>query len=234
MFQRMSGDQRFLVIDDEKQIRRAVAHALESLGGRVSEAATGRDGIDLAAAESPALIVLDLGLPDMDGIDVCRELRGWSETPVLILTARHDEAGTVEALDAGADDYVTKPFSTAELQARARSLLRRAARGASSQGTTIEAGSLRIDLVARTVESRGEPVHLTPIEWELLKTLSSNAGRVLTHEQLFRMVWRGREHGDAQSHLRVHVAHLRRKLEEDAMRPRHIVTELGVGYRFVT
>jgi two-component system KDP operon response regulator KdpE len=229
----MSGDQRFLVIDDEKQIRRAVAHALESLGGRVSEAATGRDGLDVAAAESPALVVLDLGLPDMDGIDVCRELRAWTEAPVLILTARHDEAGTVNALDAGADDYVTKPFSTAELQARARSLLRRAARSASPQGATIEAGTLCIDLLGRTVTAGGEPVHVTPIEWELLKALASSAGRVLTHQQLFRTVWRGREYGDAQAHLRVHVAHLRRKLEQDPMRPQHIVTELGVGYRFV-
>jgi two-component system KDP operon response regulator KdpE len=234
IFHRMSGDLRFLVIDDEKQIRRAVAHALEALGGRVSEAATGREGIDLAAAESPGLIVLDLGLPDMDGIDVCRELRAWSDVPLLILTARHEESVTVSALDAGADDYVTKPFSTSELQARTRALLRRAARATTPQDAVIEAGSLRIDLLARTVESRGARVHLTPIEWELLKALASNAGRVLTHQQLFRMVWRGREFGDAQAHLRVHVTHLRRKLEEDALRPQHIVTELGVGYRFVT
>lgn len=232
----MPGSPHFLVVDDERQIRRAVAHVLEPLNGTVSEAATGREALTLAAAESPALVVLDLGLPDMDGIDVCRELRTWSDTPILILTARHDDQATIAALDAGADDYVTKPFSPPALQARVRALLRRALRsnGPEQGRTVIEAGALRIDLAARTVDRGGERVHLTPTEFDLLATLASNAGRVLTHGFLFTTVWKGRVFGDAQAHLRVHVAHLRRKLEDDPVRPRHLQTELGVGYRFVT
>ena len=172
----------------------------------------------------------------MDGTDVCRELRTWSDAPILILTARHDDQATIAALDAGADDYVTKPFSPPALQARVRALLRRAQRSnGSEQGrTVIEAGALRIDLAARTVDRGGERVHLTPTEFDLLATLASNAGRVLTHGFLFTTVWKGRVFGDAQAHLRVHVAHLRRKLEDDPVRPRHLQTELGVGYRFVT
>lgn len=231
----MSEPLRFLIVDDERQIRRAVAHALEPLGGTCREASTGQEALALAAAESPALVVLDLGLPDVDGTEVCRELRRWSETAILVLTARHEEGATIAALDAGADDYVTKPFSTSELQARVRALLRRSQRGNHAAGARpiVEAGDLRVDMAARLVERRGERVHLTPTEWELLATLAANAGRVLTHQQLFTKVWKGREFGDAQAHLRVHVAHLRRKLEDDPVRPRHLITELGVGYRFV-
>ena len=225
--------ERYLVIDDEKPIRRAVSHALEGLGGTVREAGTAAEGLAMAAAEHPVLVVLDLGLPDRDGIDACRDLRHWSTVPVLVLTARHDEASIVQALDAGADDYVTKPFSTAELQARARAVLRRARRAAAPEATVIDAGNLRIDLAARTVTREGHAVHLTPTEWELLVVLATHADRVLTHAQLFARVWKGREFGDAQAHLRVHMAHLRRKLEADPVRPRHLVTELGVGYRFV-
>lgn len=231
----MSPSRRFLVVDDERQIRRAVAHVLEPLDGKVSEAASGREALTIAAAEQPALVVLDLGLPDMDGTDVCRELRRWSEAPILVLTARHDDEATVAALDAGADDYVTKPFSTPALQARVRALLRRAGRpnAGEPERTAIEAGALRIDLAARTVTRGGERVHLTPTEYDLLATLATHAGRVMTHTQLFSAVWKGRVFGDAQGHLRVHVAHLRRKLEDDPVRPRHLQTELGVGYRFV-
>jgi two-component system, OmpR family, KDP operon response regulator KdpE len=226
---------RFLIVDDERQIRRAVAHVLEPLGGVVREADTGREGLTLAAAESPALVVLDLGLPDMEGMEVCRELRSWSDAAILVLTARHDEQATIAALDAGADDYVTKPFSPPELLARARALLRRAKRqkAGEAERTVIETGELRIDLAAHTVDRGGERVHLTPTEWELLATLATNAGRVMTHQHLFHLVWKGRVFGDAQAHLRVHVAHLRRKLEADAVRPRYLLTELGVGYRFV-
>lgn len=222
-----------LVIDDEPQIRRVVRHALESESGRVLEAATGRDGIDLAAAERPDLIVLDLGLPDMSGEDVCRDVRGWSNAPILVLSARHSDDEKARLLDLGADDYVTKPFSTRELQARVRAQLRRSSMGESRAGAAprIEANGIVIDLAKRSVSRDGQLVHVTPLEWELLRVLATNAGRTLTHRQLFAQVW-ARQHGDAQQHLRVHVASLRRKLEREPVRPRLIVTEPGVGYRF--
>jgi two-component system KDP operon response regulator KdpE len=223
-----------LVVDDEPQIRRAVRNAVADAGVRVLEAATGREGIDLAAAERPDLIILDLGLPDVDGLAVCRELRGWSRAPVLVLSARHSDEEKVRLLDAGADDYVTKPFSTAELLARVRALLRRAAREGSGIGDgRIRSGALVLDLAARTLTVREREVHLTPIEWELLKALATEAGRTLTHQHLFTRVWSGRTAGDAQQYLRVHVAHLRRKIEDDPVRPRYIATEPGVGYRFL-
>ncbi|MDQ3948726.1 MAG: response regulator transcription factor [Gemmatimonadota bacterium] len=221
-----------LVIDDEPQIRRVVRHALEDSDARVLEAATGRDGIDLAAAERPDLIVLDLGLPDMAGADVCRDVRGWSTAPILVLSARHSDDEKATLLDLGADDYVTKPFSTRELQARVRAQLRRARLGHTAEGATrIEADGVVIDLVKRSVSRDADAVHLTPIEWELLRVLATNAGRTMTHRQLFAQVW-ARPHGDAQQNLRVHVASLRRKLEHDPVRPRLIITEPGVGYRF--
>lgn len=222
-----------LVIDDEPQIRRVVRHALESESGRVLEAATGRDGIDLAAAERPDLIVLDLGLPDMSGEDVCRDVRGWSNAPILVLSARHSDDEKARLLDLGADDYVTKPFSTRELQARVRAQLRRSSMGESQAGAAhrIEANGIVIDLAKRSVSRNGQLVHVTPLEWELLRVLATNAGRTLTHRQLFAQVW-ARQHGDAQQHLRVHVASLRRKLEREPVLPRLIVTEPGVGYRF--
>ncbi|HEY7407537.1 MAG TPA: response regulator [Gemmatimonadaceae bacterium] len=224
-----------LIIDDEPQIRRVVRNALAAEYTRVLDAASGTEGIDLAAAERPDLIVLDLGLPDKQGADVCREIRAWSGAPILVLSARHSDHEKVALLDAGADDYVTKPFSPIELQARARALLRRAARERTDGADTrIVSGDLVIDVVARTVTVRGHEVHLTPIEWELLRALASQSGRTLTHRQLFAAAWPGRSHGDAQQYLRVHVAHLRRKLEDDPVRPRYIITEPGVGYRFNT
>ena len=229
----LSSSDHVLVVDDEHQIRRAVVHALEVLGATVLQAGTAREALDMAAARQPVLIVLDLGLPDLDGIEVCREIRRWSHAPILVLTARHDEAATIAALDLGADDSVTKPFSPPELLARARALLRRALSGNNGGTSIVSAGALRIDLAARTVQRDGERVHLTPTEWELLATLAANAGRVLTHRQLFSTVWKGRVFGDAQAHLRVHIAHLRRKLEADPVRSLHLQTELGVGYRFV-
>ncbi len=220
-----------LIVDDEPQIRRVVKRALEGEVGRLLEAGTGSEGIDLAAAEKPGLIVLDLGLPDMPGVEVCREIRQWSSAPIIVLSARHSDQEKALLLDAGADDYVTKPFSTLELAARVRANLRRAQSAPSlDRAQPIGLGGLSIDLVARTLKRGEQPIHLTPIEWELLRTFVLQAGRTLTHRQLFNAVW-GRAYGDPQQYLRVHVANLRRKIEEDAVRPQLIITEPGVGYR---
>jgi two-component system KDP operon response regulator KdpE len=221
-----------LIVDDEPQIRRVVRNALEGEVARVIEAATGSEGIDLAAAEHPAVIVLDLGLPDMPGIEVCREIRKWSTAPILVLSARHADQEKALLLDTGADDYITKPFSTLELTARVRAHLRRAQTAHLSLGPPqpLALGDLTVDLTARTVRRGEESVHLTPIEWELLRTFLTQAGRTLTHRQLFNSVW-GRSFGDPQQYLRVHIANLRRKIEQDAVRPRLILTEPGVGYR---
>jgi two-component system, OmpR family, KDP operon response regulator KdpE len=221
-----------LVIDDEPQIRRVVRNALDGVAGRVVDAATGREGIDLAAAERPVLIILDLGLPDISGAAVCREIRAWCSAPIIVLSARHSDTEKVAMLDAGADDYVTKPFSTVELQARVRAQIRRAAMNDSGDETgVLEGGDLRVDLMRRTLTRAGAPVHLTPTEWDLLRAFVKYAGRTLTHQQIFREVW-GRAAGDAPTYLRVHIANLRRKIEADAMRPTLILTEPGVGYRF--
>lgn len=220
-----------LVIDDELQIRRVVRNTLEQDGLRVLEAGTGREGADLAAAQRPDLIVLDLGLPDMTGLAVCQELRAWSRAPVLVLSARHSDTEKATLLDAGADDYVTKPFSPVELRARVRAQLRRARLAGGPEVTCVRTGELAIDLERRAVSRAGVAVHLTPTEWSLLRVLVANRGRTLTHGALFAEVW-GHAHGDAQQHLRVHVASLRRKLESDAVRPQHLITEPGVGYRF--
>lgn len=227
-----------LVIDDEPQIRRAVRHALADAATgvgadtRVVEAGGAREGLDQAVSERPDLVVLDLTLPDGTGIDVCRDLRSWSEVPILVLSARHADEEKATLLDAGADDYLTKPFSTLELQARVRALLRRSAHVGDGQ-TSIKSGALVIDLAARTVTCGGKELHLTPIEWDLLRVMATDAGRTLTHQQLFKKVWSGRSHGDAQKYLRVHIANVRRKIERDVLRPQYIITEPGVGYRFV-
>ncbi len=220
-----------LVVDDEPPIRRVVRNAVADDFDRVLEAATGREAIDLAAAERPALIVLDLGLPDLPGIQVCREIRSWLSAPILVLSARHADTEKVELLDAGADDYITKPFSTVEFQARVRALLRRVTQ-TSEVPLQITFGDFLMDLSARTLTRHGEVVHLTPTEWDLLRTLATKAGKVLTHQQLFNAVWSGRSHGDAQQYLRVYIANLRRKIEDDSLRPRFVITEPGVGYRF--
>ena len=221
-----------LVIDDEPQIRRVLRNALTESGARVLEASNGQEAIDCAASQRPSLLILDLGLPDMNGISVCLEVRRWSNAPIVVLSARHSDAEKVALLDAGADDYVAKPFSTAELLARVRAQLRRA----STARVPTEAGPLRfddlqIDVSARSVRRGEEEIHLTPIEWDLLRAFVKFAGRTLTHQQIFREVWRNPV-GDAQAYLRVHVANLRRKLESDSLRPRLIITEPGVGYRF--
>ena len=220
-----------LVVDDEPQIRRAVRNTLAADFARVIEASKAAAAIDLAAAERPAFVVLDLGLPDGAGIAVCRELRKWLDAPILVLSARHADAEKVALLDAGADDYVTKPFSPDELKARVRAHLRRAGVNASNlpNGATTR-GDLVIDLDARVVRRAGAVVHLTPTEWDLLRVLLVQSGRTLTHRQLFAAVW-GNGSGDAQQYLRVHVAALRRKLEADPVHPRFIHTEPGIGYR---
>jgi two-component system KDP operon response regulator KdpE len=221
-----------LVIDDEPQIRRVVRHALADDFDRVLEAASGTAGIDLAAAERPSLIVLDLGLPDMGGVEVCAEIRKWSDAAILVLSARHSDQEKVALLDAGADDYVTKPFSTIELKARVRALLRRSTARGPRGATTIQCGELKVDLDARTLTRGGALLHLTPTEWELVRVLMTNSGKTMTHRQLFSAVWAGRAYGDAQQYLRVHVANVRRKIEPDPLSPRYIFTEPGVGYRF--
>ena len=223
-----------LVIDDELQIRRVVRNAVEPGMGAVLEAGTGREGIDIAAAERPQLVVLDLGLPDMDGAAVCREIRSWSSAPIIVLSARHSPQEKAALLDAGADDYITKPFSTIELQARLRAALRRARlTPLSPTDTPIVVDGLTIDLVKPSLTRNGVVVHLTKTEWDLLRTLTRHTGRTMTHRQIFAEVW-GKSYGDAQQYLRVHIRSLRRKIESDPVRPRLIVTEPGVGYRFET
>ena len=201
------------------------------MADRLLEAPTGREGIDLAATARPDLIILDLGLPDLAGLDVCREIRSWSRAPIVVLSARHADAEKVQLLNAGADDYVTKPFSTSEFVARVGALLRRARLPAAEDVPTIvEACGLTIDLVHRRVTRAGVPIRLTPIEWDILRTLVASAGRTLTHQQIFDAVW-GAASGSPQQYLRVHVTNLRRKVEANAARPELIVTEPGVGYR---
>jgi two-component system, OmpR family, KDP operon response regulator KdpE len=217
-----------LIIDDEPQIRRAVKNALAGIVGRTAEAATGQEGLDIAAAEQPGLIILDLGLPDVSGISVCTDLRRWSNAAVIVLSARHTPDEKALLLDAGADDYMTKPFSTVELQARVRAQLRRSA--AAKPDAVVSFGDMVIDSAARTLTRNGEIIHLTPTEWDLLRTFVANIDKTLTHRQLFGAVW-GRSPGDPQQYLRVYVANLRRKLERDPVRPQFIVTEPGVGYR---
>ena len=218
-----------LVVDDELQIRRAVRRALEGAGHRVVDADSGTEAMELAAAERPALIVLDLGLPDMPGIELCRRLRAQGAGAILVLSARHDDAEKVALLDAGADDYVTKPFSTVELQARVRALLRRARRDDPTE-TTLSLAEVELDFAKPAASRAGATVHLTKTEWALLRTLAAHLGRTLTHRQLWLAVW-GPAHGDPAQHLRVHVRAIRRKLEADPVRPALLVTEPGVGYR---
>ena len=220
-----------LIVEDDTPIRRALRNALSDVADRILEAPTGRDGLDLAATERPDLIVLDLGLPDRQGVDVCREIRSWSRAPIVVLSARHSDEEKVQLLNTGADDYVTKPFSAPEFAARVRAQLRRA-RLPAQEGVpaVITAYGLTIDLMGRRVTRRKIAIRLTPIEWEILRTLISNAGRTLTHQQIFEAVWGGGA-GNAQQYLRVHITNLRRKIEANHARPELIVTEPGVGYR---
>ncbi|HXC25256.1 MAG TPA: response regulator transcription factor [Gemmatimonadaceae bacterium] len=221
-----------LIVDDDPPIRQAARHALAPLGRPMLEAATGRSAIDAVVTVHPALIVLDLSLPDIDGLEVCREIRRTSSSPIIVLSARHTDDEKVRLLDAGADDYMTKPFNPAELIARARVHLRRDATILSAGPKLVRSGDLVIDFVQRTVTRAATPIRLTPIEWNLLRVLASQAGRVLTHGQIFTAAW-GKEYGNAEGSLRVYVTKLRRKIESDPGRPTVIITEAGVGYRFV-
>jgi two-component system, OmpR family, KDP operon response regulator KdpE len=222
-----------LVIDDEPQIRRVVRNALAAEDTKVLEATSGTEGIDTAASERPDLIILDLGLADVPGVTVCHEIRKWSDVPIIVLSARHADTEKVELLDAGADDYITKPFSTSELKARVRAQLRRARTSPPGPGDApIEVDGVTIDLAKPSLSRGGNVVHLTRIEWDLLRTLVRHAGRTLTHKQIFDAVWGSSSYGDAQQYLRVHIRSLRRKIESDPVRPKLIITEPGVGYRF--
>jgi two-component system, OmpR family, KDP operon response regulator KdpE len=223
-----------LIVEDEPQIRRFVRAALEAEGWQVHEAATQQRGLVEAGTRKPDLLVLDLGLPDGDGLDLIRAVRQWTSVPIVVLSARADETDKVEALDAGADDYLTKPFGVAELLARVRANLRRPrALGPEGADAVVRFGSVEVDSRSRVVRREGVEVHLTPIEYRLLALLLAHAGRVLTHRQLLREVW-GPSHAEQPHYLRIYMGHLRQKLEADPAQPRHLLTETGVGYRLVT
>ena len=225
------GDGRtILLVEDEPQIRRLLRTALAAHGYRLIESSTGEDGLQQAATRLPDLIIVDLGLPDLDGVDVIKRLREWSATPIIVLSARGQERDKVEALEAGADDYVSKPFGVGELVARMRVAWRHALRAQQPDEPTFALGELKIDLAHRRVSVAGRDVHLTPHEYRLLTTLARHAGKVLTHQQLLKEVW-GPPYTEQAHYLRVYMAQLRRKLEADPARPRYLLTEPAVGYR---
>ncbi len=223
---------RVLIVEDEADIRRFVRLALESVGCEVFEA----DGVKRALIEAgtrrPDVIVLDLGLPDGDGVDLIRDIRSWSSVPIVVLSARSTEGDKIQALDAGADDYLVKPFGAGELMARLRAQLRRHLHQTPSGETEIWFGDIRVDLVKRLVERHGQAIHLTPIEYKLLTHMTRQPDRVVTHHQLLKAVW-GRGHDDDLHYVRVHMANLRKKIENDPSKPEHLLTEVGIGYRFV-
>lgn len=224
----MAGE-RVLVCDDDPQILRALRLVLRGAGYEVLTSATAEEALDRAAIGGPHAAIIDLMLPDRPGIEVCRELRSWSELPIIVLSAVTDEQAKITALQSGADDYVTKPFAPGELVARVQAVLRRAGRSAAEP--RIEADGLVVDLAAHSVMLDGEEVHLTPIEFALLRALALNRGLLMTHRKLLAEVW-GPEYADATPLLRTHIANLRRKLQGDAERPRFIRTDSGIGYRF--
>jgi two-component system, OmpR family, KDP operon response regulator KdpE len=222
-----------VLIEDEPQIRRFLRATLTSEGYRLFEATTGADGLMQATSRQADVVIVDLGLPDMDGLEVIRRLRAWRPVPIIVLSARGQERDKVAALDAGADDYVSKPFGSGELLARIRVALRHAAGAAQGHdGRAFRVGDLEVDLMRRHVAISGVEVRLTPIEYRLLATLVTHAGKVLTHQQLLHEVW-GPNHGDQAHYVRVYMAHLRSKLEAEPARPRYLRTEPGVGYRLV-
>jgi two-component system KDP operon response regulator KdpE len=219
-----------LIVEDEPQIRRFVRMALEGEGWQVHVAETVQRGVIEAGTRSPDLIVLDLGLPDGDGLALIRAVRAWSPVPIIVLSARVDEAGKITALDAGADDYLTKPFGVGELLARVRAALRRQHQGIAEAPASVRVGAIEVDLHRRLVARDGQPVHLTPTEYKLLTVLLANLGRVVTAPQLLREVW-GPSHADNSHYVRIYMGHLRQKLEADPAQPCHLLTETAVGYR---
>ncbi len=221
-----------VIVEDEAQIRRFVRSALEFESWQVYEAETAQRGLIEVSTRKPDLIILDLGLPDRDGVDFIRDLRTWSTMPVLVLSARAQESDKISALDAGADDYLVKPFGTGELLARVRAMLRRLSKNGADAPTEITFSDVRVDLALRVVTRNGETLRLTPIEYRLLSYLIANTGKVLTHQQLLRDVW-GAASADNNPSLRVFMTHLRQKIEQDPSQPKHLLTEIGVGYRFV-
>ncbi|AUS32864.1 response regulator [Rhodococcus sp. 1.20] len=223
---------RILVVDDEPQILRALRINLSVRGYEVVTASTGAGALRAAAERPPDVVVLDLGLPDMDGTEVLAGLRGWCTAPVIVLSARTDSADKVEALDAGADDYVTKPFGMDEFLARVRAAARRGTSAADTSEPSVETASFTVDLAAKTVSRRGKQVHLTPTEWGMLEMLVRNRGKLVGQKELLREVW-GPAYDTETHYLRVYLAQLRRKLEDDPANPKHLITEAGMGYRFV-
>ncbi|MCG2584363.1 two-component system response regulator KdpE [Massilia sp. TS11] len=221
-----------LLVEDEPQIRRFVRIALEAEGWQVHESEGGKRGLIDAGTRQPDLMIVDLGLPDMDGVDLIQEVRNWSPVPIIVLSARAGETDKVRALDAGADDYLTKPFGVAELLARVRASQRRQRQPAADAGGIVRFGKVCIDTRARLVTRSSERVHLTPTEYRLLSVLVGNAGRVMTTSQLLRAVW-GPGQSDHSHYLRIYMAHLRHKLEDDPAQPRHLLTEIAVGYRLM-
>jgi two-component system, OmpR family, KDP operon response regulator KdpE len=219
-----------LVVDDEPQVRRVLRTSLASTGYKLVEAATGEAGLAAAAAHPPDVILLDLGLPDIDGVEVTRRLREWSSVPVIVLSARGEDKDKIAALDAGADDYLTKPFSLPELLARIRVAERHSEQRGDKGDAVLSLGELSVDLAAHVVKVAGEEVRLTPIEYRLLATLARKAGHVLTYQQLLKEVW-GPRYATQKQYLHVYMGHLRTKLERDPARPRFLLTEPGVGYR---
>lgn len=219
-----------LLVEDEPQMRRFLRASLTAHGYRLVETATAEDALKQATAYNPDLVVLDLGLPDRPGLEVIRGLREWSSVPIIVVSARGQEQDKIDALDSGADDYLTKPFGTGELLARLRVALRHAERSGAEPDPIVDLGELRVDLARRQVLARGDEVHLTPIEYKLFTTLARHAGKVLTHRQLLKEVW-GPNYVSQTQYLRVYMAQLRHKLELDPARPRYLVTEPGVGYR---
>jgi two-component system KDP operon response regulator KdpE len=221
-----------LLIEDERQIRRFVRTALEGEGWNVVESGTAAQGMADAGTRHPDLIVLDLGLPDGDGMDLIRDVRRWSQVPIIVLSARLGEQDKINALDAGADDYLSKPFGVGELLARVRAAGRRQQSGGGAHAAIFQFGDVTVDMSLRTVQKAGAMVHLTPIEYRLLSLLVANAGKVLTHRQILRDVW-GPAHAEDGHYVRVYMGHLRHKLEDDPAQPKHILTETAVGYRLV-
>ncbi len=221
-----------VLVEDEPHIRRFVRAALEEDGCAVFEADTAARGLTEAATRKPDLVIVDLGLPDKDGLELIRDLRGWSDVPVIVLSARSSEADKIAALDLGADDYLTKPFGIGELLARVRAALRRSARAGEAGESTLHAGDVEVNLAARVVRRGGEEVHLTPTEFRLLAHLCAHAGKVVTHRQILREVW-GPSYVEHAHYPRIVMQHLRQKLEADPARPAFLLTEIGVGYRLV-